>query len=115
MQLPSGVRNPTRMLGSPSVGQGQVWQCKDRGGARWRRSEDLLTPRKAAFQGMILAPKPAAWLLLPGSGAFGLETVWLGPATSESLQDSNYDGATTEVGLAVSGEPNEARRRAQRE
>ena len=65
-------------------------------------------------QVMILAPKPAAWLLLPGSGAFGLETFWLGPATSESLQDSNYDGATTEVGLAAS-EPREARRRAQRE
>ena len=25
-------------------------------------------------QGTILAPKPAAWLLLPGSGTFGLET-----------------------------------------
>ena len=62
---------------------------------------------------MILAPKPAAWLLLPGSGAFGLETFWLGSATIESLRDSDDDGATTEVGLAVS-EPNEARRRAQR-
>ena len=66
-------------------------------------------------QEVILAPKPAAWLLLPGSGAFGLETFWLRTATSESLRDSNDDGATTEVGLAVSGEPNEARRRAQRE
>ena len=63
---------------------------------------------------MILAPKPAAWLLLPGSGAFGLETFWLGSATSGSLRDSNDDGATTKVGLAVS-EPNEARRRAKRE
>ena len=62
---------------------------------------------------MILAPKPAAWLLLPGSGAFGLETFWLGSATSQSLRDSD-DGATTEVGL-VAREPNEAGRRAQRE
>ena len=30
------------------------------------------------IEGMILAPKPEAWLLLPGSGAFGLETFWLG-------------------------------------
>ena len=59
-------------------------------------------------QGMILAPKSAAWLLLPGSGAVGLETFWLRSATSESLRDSNDDGATTEVGLAAS-EPNEAR------
>ena len=59
-------------------------------------------------QGTILPPKPAAWLLLPCSGAFGLETFWLGSATSESLQDSDDDGATTEVGLAAS-EPNEAR------
>ena len=29
-------------------------------------------------QGMILAPKPAAWLLLPCSGALGLETFWFG-------------------------------------
>ena len=65
-------------------------------------------------RGMILAPEPAAWLLLPGSGAFGLETFWLGSATSESLRDSDDDVATTEVGLATS-EPNEARRRAQRE
>ena len=63
---------------------------------------------------MILAPKPAAWLLLPGSGAFGLETFRLGSTTSESLRDSDDDGATTEVGLATSV-PNEARRRAQRE
>ena len=55
-------------------------------------------------QGMILAPKPAARLLLPGSGAFGLETFWLGSATSESLRDS-YDDC--EVGQAAS-EPNEA-------
>ena len=55
-------------------------------------------------QGMILAPKPAAWLLLPGSGAFGLETFWWGSATSESLRDSDDDG---EVGQAAS-EPNEA-------
>ena len=41
-------------------------------------------------QGMVLAPKPAAWLQLPGSGAFGLETIWLGSATSDSLRDS-YD------------------------
>ena len=46
--------------------------------------------------------------------AFGLETFWLGSATSESLRDSDDDGATTEVGLATSV-PNEARRRAQRE
>ena len=59
-------------------------------------------------QGMILAPMPAAWLLLPGSGAFGLETFWLRSATSKSLRDSEDDGATTEVGLAAS-EPNEAR------
>ena len=39
-------------------------------------------------QGIILAPKPVAWLLLPGSGAFGLETFWLKSATSESLRDS---------------------------
>ena len=63
---------------------------------------------------MILAPKPAAWLLLPCSGASGLETFWLRSATSESLRDSNDDGATMKVGLAAS-EPNEARRRAQRE
>ena len=62
---------------------------------------------------MILEPKPAAWLLLPGSGAFGLETFWLGSATSQSLRDSD-DGTTTEVGL-VAREPNEAGRRAQRE
>ena len=61
-------------------------------------------------QGMILAPKQAAWLLLPGSGAFGLETFWLMISTSES----NDDNATTEVGL-VASEQNEARRRAQRE
>ena len=65
-------------------------------------------------KGMILAPKPAAWLLLPGSGALGLETFWLGSATSESLRDSDDDGATTEVRLAAS-EPNNARRRAQHE
>ena len=53
-------------------------------------------------QGMILALKPAAWLLLPGSGAFGLQTFWLKTATSESLRDSDDDCATTEVGLAVS-------------
>ena len=35
-------------------------------------------------------------------------------ATSELLRDSNDDGATTKVGLAAS-EPNEVRRRAQRE
>ena len=62
-------------------------------------------------RGMILAPKPAARLLLPGSGGFGLETFWLGLATSESLRGSDDDG---EVGQAAS-EPNEARRRAQRE
>ena len=62
-------------------------------------------------QGKILAPKPAAWLLLPGSGAFGLETFWLGSAPSESLRDSDYTNATTEVGQAAS-EPNEAKRRA---
>ena len=62
-------------------------------------------------QEVILAPKPAAWLLLPGSGAFGLETFWLRTATSESLRDSDdYHGATTEVGLAAS-EPTEAWRR----
>ena len=63
----------------------------------------------ACRQGMILVPKPAAWLLLPGSGAFGLETFWLGSSTSESLRDCDYNGATTEVGLAAS-EQNEARR-----
>ena len=59
-------------------------------------------------QGMILAPKPAAWPLLPGSGAFGLETFWLGhgSATSESLRDYG-DGTANEVGLAAS-RPNEA-------
>ena len=53
----------------------------------------------ACRHGMILAPKR---LLLPGSGAFGLETFWLRTTTSESLRDSNDDGATTEVGLAAS-------------
>ena len=61
-------------------------------------------------QAMILAPKQAAWLLLPGSGAFGLETFWLGTATSESLRDYGDDNAT-EVGLATSG-PNEVARHA---
>ena len=64
-------------------------------------------------QGMILAPKLVAWLPLPCSRAFGLETFWLGSATSDSLRDSD-DGATTEVGLAKS-EPDQAGRRAQRE
>ena len=53
-------------------------------------------------QGTILEPKPAAWLLLPGSGAFGLETFWFGPATSESLQ-YHRDNATTKVGPMASG------------
>ena len=61
-------------------------------------------------QGTILAPEPAGWLLLPGSGAFGLETFRLGSATSESLRDSP-DDATTLVRLAAS-EPKEAGRRA---
>ena len=72
--------------------------------------------------GGLLSPSHTSWrrslqlgyLLLPGSGAFGLETFWFGSATSESLRDSDDDGATTEVGLAAS-EPNEARGRAQRE
>ena len=63
----------------------------------------------ACRQGMILVPKQATWLLPPGSEAYGLETFWLGSATSESLRDCDYNGATTEVGLAAS-EPNEARR-----
>ena len=62
-------------------------------------------------QGMILEPKPAAWVLLPSSGAFGRETFWLGSATSESLRDSG-DGTAVprgdgEVGVSASG-PNEA-------
>ena len=65
-------------------------------------------------QGMILAQKSAAWLLLPGSGAFGLESFWLGSATSELLRESDDGGVTTEVGLGAS-EPNKARRLAQRE
>ena len=46
---------------------------------------------------MIPAPKPAAWLLLPDSGAFDLKTFWLGSVTSESLRDFNDDGTKTEV------------------
>ena len=57
---------------------------------------------------MILAPKPVAWILLPCSGAFGLETFWLGSTTSESLRDYE-DSTATEVGLAANG-PNEAGR-----
>ena len=48
---------------------------------------------RSCRQDMILAPKLAAWLLLPGSGAFCLETFWLRSATSEELRDSNDDGA----------------------
>ena len=63
-------------------------------------------------QGTILAPEPAGWLLLPGSGAFGLETFRLGSATSESLRESPDDrDAATLVRLAAS-EPKEAGRRA---
>ena len=51
-------------------------------------------------QGMILGPRPAAWLLMPSSGGFGLETFWLGSATFESLRDSDDDGVTTEVATA---------------
>ena len=49
----------------------------------------------------MLALNPAAWLLLPGSSAFGLEIFWLGSATSESLQDYD-DGTATEVGVSAS-------------
>ena len=69
----------------------------------------LINQSPGCRQGMSLAPKLAAWLLPPVSGAFGLETFWLGSATSESLRDSDYNSAATEVALAAS-EPNEAGR-----
>ena len=34
-------------------------------------NRNIINQSPGCLQGMILAPKPAAWLLLPGSGAFG--------------------------------------------
>ena len=61
-------------------------------------------------RGMILA-KPAAWLLNPGSGDFGLETFRLGSATSAGESLRGYDdGAAAGVGIAASRRVDDAGR-----